>query len=100
MNEDVRAYWDRQAATFDEDPDHGLRDPLVREAWTSLLLPLLPPAPASVVDLGCGTGSLSVLLAGATSRTSATCSSAAADPVQPSLQGGGALVSAEEPVGQ
>jgi len=55
--------WDAQAATFDEQPDHGLRDPEVRAAWADLLLPLLPPVPAAVVDLGCGTGSLSVLLA-------------------------------------
>jgi ubiquinone/menaquinone biosynthesis C-methylase UbiE len=57
------AYWDSQAATFDEQPDHGLRDPDVREAWRRLLLPQLPPAPAVIADLGCGTGSLSVLLA-------------------------------------
>ena len=58
------AYWDNQAATFDEQPDHGLRDPHVRAAWEQLLLPRLPPAPAMVADLGCGTGSLSVLLDG------------------------------------
>ena len=56
--------WDDYADSFDDDPDHGLTDPGVREAWTALLLGLLPPAPASVADLGCGTGSLSVLLAG------------------------------------
>jgi ubiquinone/menaquinone biosynthesis C-methylase UbiE len=55
--------WDSAAATFDEDADHGLRDPAVRAAWADLLLPLLPGAPASVLDLGCGTGSLAVLLA-------------------------------------
>ena len=58
-------YWDSQAATFDEQPDHGLRDPQVREAWRRLLLAHLPPAPAAVADIGCGTGSLSVLLAAA-----------------------------------
>ena len=58
------AYWDSQAATFDDEADHGLRDPLVRDAWRRLLLPHLPAAPASVADIGCGTGSLSVLLAG------------------------------------
>lgn len=57
-------FWDDQAATFDEDADHGLRDPDVRRAWRDLLRSLLPPAPASVVDLGCGTGSLTALLAG------------------------------------
>jgi 2-polyprenyl-3-methyl-5-hydroxy-6-metoxy-1,4-benzoquinol methylase len=61
--DELRRYWDGQAASFDDDPDHGLRDPAVRQAWADLLLPLLPPAPAHVVDLGCGTGSLAVLLA-------------------------------------
>jgi SAM-dependent methyltransferase len=57
-----RAFWDEQAAAFDEEPDHGLRDPAVREAWAELLARLLPPPPADVADLGCGTGSLAVLL--------------------------------------
>ena len=58
-------FWDREAATFDDEPAHGLRDPAVRAAWSALLERLLPPAPADVADLGCGTGSLSVLLAAA-----------------------------------
>ena len=33
------------------------------QAWRRLLLGHLPPAPAAVADIGCGTGSLSVLLA-------------------------------------
>jgi ubiquinone/menaquinone biosynthesis C-methylase UbiE len=68
MTDDLRSYWDAQAATFDDEPDHGLRDPAVRAAWEELLARLLPPAPADVVDLGCGTGTLSVLLAGAGHR--------------------------------
>ncbi|WP_439659476.1 class I SAM-dependent methyltransferase [Lentzea sp. HUAS TT2] len=63
MTNAVREFWDAQAAAFDLEPDHGLLDPEVREAWSALLLPLMPPSPASVVDLGCGTGSLAVLLA-------------------------------------
>jgi len=57
-----RRYWDAAAETFDDEPDHGLRDPMVRNAWTNLLGGLLPPR-SRVLDLGCGTGSLSVLLA-------------------------------------
>lgn len=63
MTSEVEQYWDAQAATFDDEADHGLRDATVRSAWADLLLPLLPLPPSSVVDLGCGTGSLSVLLA-------------------------------------
>jgi SAM-dependent methyltransferase len=62
-------YWDAQAATFDDEPDHGLTDPAVRQAWADLLLPRLPQA-AAVADLGCGTGSLAVLLAQAGHRVS------------------------------
>jgi SAM-dependent methyltransferase len=60
--------WDQQAATFDDEPDHGLRDPDVRAAWADLLGSVLPDAPAAIADLGCGTGSLSVLLAQAGHR--------------------------------
>ena len=56
-------YWDSEAAVFDAAPDHGLQDPAVRDAWAALLLPLLPPGPARVADLGCGTGTLTVLMA-------------------------------------
>ncbi|WP_330292084.1 class I SAM-dependent methyltransferase [Streptomyces sp. NBC_00576] len=53
--------WDAEAATFDTEPDHGLRDPVVREAWAARLRSWLPDRPADVLDLGCGTGSLSLL---------------------------------------
>lgn len=59
--------WNCEAATFDEAPDHGLRDPLVREHWRGLLRRLIP-TPGRVLDIGCGTGSLSLLLAEAGSN--------------------------------
>jgi SAM-dependent methyltransferase len=62
--QEARQYWDGEAATFDDAPDHGLRDPGVRKAWTSLLTTWLPPAYPTVLDAGCGTGSLSLVLAG------------------------------------
>lgn len=66
--ETTRSYWDAEAAGFDEAPDHGLRDPQVRDAWDRLLREHLPQAPADVLDLGCGTGTLTVLLAAAGHR--------------------------------
>ncbi|MGP4045700.1 class I SAM-dependent methyltransferase [Streptomyces sp. 2A115] len=53
--------WDAESASFDDEPDHGLRDPAVREAWAARLRGWLPPRPSDVLDLGCGTGSLSLL---------------------------------------
>ena len=61
---EAQHYWDGAASAFDLEPDHGLRDPKVREAWTNLLKTWLPPAPSVILDAGCGTGSLSVILAG------------------------------------
>ncbi|MFJ7150071.1 class I SAM-dependent methyltransferase [Streptomyces sp. NPDC100445] len=54
---------DARAAAFDDEPDHGLRDPAVRAAWAARLRSWLPEPPADVLDLGCGTGSLSLLAA-------------------------------------
>ncbi len=58
-----RAYWDAESDTFDDEPDHGLRDPDTAAAWRELLGSVLPEPSARVADLGCGTGSLAVLLA-------------------------------------
>jgi SAM-dependent methyltransferase len=60
---DQRRYWDDAAWAFDREPDHGLGDPSTRAAWRALLVGMLPSSPASVLDVGCGTGTLSVLLA-------------------------------------
>jgi ubiquinone/menaquinone biosynthesis C-methylase UbiE len=59
---DIEA-WNAEADSFDEAPDHGLLDATVRSAWERLLLEKLPGVPARIADLGCGTGTLSVLLA-------------------------------------
>src|SRR5438270_13852960 len=55
--------WDAEARRYDEEPDHGLYRPEVRAAWRRIIEDALPAPPADVLDLACGTGSLSVLLA-------------------------------------
>ncbi|MFD9863102.1 methyltransferase domain-containing protein [Streptomyces alboflavus] len=55
--------WDARAAAFDDEPDHGLRDPSVRAAWADRLTAWLPDTPGDVLDVGCGTGSLALLAA-------------------------------------
>jgi 2-polyprenyl-3-methyl-5-hydroxy-6-metoxy-1,4-benzoquinol methylase len=61
--QESRQYWDDLAHSFDDEPDHGLRDSLVLETWTELLKTWVPAANATILDIGCGTGSLSVILA-------------------------------------
>ena len=61
---DSDTFWDEIANSFDEEPDHGLRDPAVRQAWTALIQNCFPGRNSSILDIGCGTGSLSLVLAG------------------------------------
>jgi SAM-dependent methyltransferase len=60
----IAGFWDAAADTFDQEPDHGLLQPEVRAAWTARLTSWMPSAAADVLDLGCGTGTLSLILAG------------------------------------
>lgn len=60
---ETAAFWDAMAGTFDDEPDHGLRDPRVRAAWGQRLRGWLPDSRAEVLDLGCGTGSMALVAA-------------------------------------
>jgi ubiquinone/menaquinone biosynthesis C-methylase UbiE len=59
----IAAFWDTAADSFDEEADHGLREPHVKDAWAARLTSWIPGPPGDVLDIGCGTGSLSLLLA-------------------------------------
>jgi SAM-dependent methyltransferase len=48
---------------YDEGSDHRLRSRAEEAAWTAALARLLPPAPARVLDVGAGTGFVSLLAA-------------------------------------
>lgn len=58
-----RQIWNTEAASFDAQPDHGLHNPVVLTAWVELLRSALPFSKGQILDIGCGTGSLSVVLA-------------------------------------
>ncbi|MGI5267911.1 class I SAM-dependent methyltransferase [Nonomuraea sp. CA-218870] len=59
----ISTFWDSSADAFDQEPDHGLRSPQVRAAWWLRLTQWLPSGASDILDLGCGTGSLMLLLA-------------------------------------
>ena len=60
---DIRGFWDADAATYDSSPSHYPQRPQERAAWAATLRRLLPEPPAAVLDMGAGTGFLSLLLA-------------------------------------
>ncbi|MFJ8073637.1 class I SAM-dependent methyltransferase [Streptomyces sp. NPDC096176] len=64
----VAEYWDAAADAFDDEPDHGLRARRTRQAWERRLRSWVPDGPCDVLDVGCGTASMSLLLAGAGHR--------------------------------
>jgi SAM-dependent methyltransferase len=60
----IRTYWNEDAATYDKSPSHHPQRPQEQAAWAAALRRLLPEPPARVLDVGAGTGFLSLLLAG------------------------------------
>lgn len=59
----IREFWDQDATTYDLDAGHHPTSALVRAAWRAALQDLLPPESARVLDVGAGTGFISLLLA-------------------------------------
>lgn len=61
--DEIREFWDADAATYDGSASHHPRSALELAAWSAALERLLPAAPAGVLDVGAGTGFLSLLAA-------------------------------------
>src|SRR5437868_12109336 len=68
VKEQVAAHWNRRAAGFDADFGHSIRTAAERAAWDRILDLVVggPQAKTSLdaLDVGCGTGFLSLELAG------------------------------------
>jgi ubiquinone/menaquinone biosynthesis C-methylase UbiE len=60
----VARHWDRRAAHFDEDFGHSIGSPAERQAWDRILDLVIPAGALDALDCGCGTGFLSLELAG------------------------------------
>ena len=59
----LRRYWDADAATYDLWHEHGAWSSAERAAWAAALRRYLPPPPARILDVGAGTGFLSLAAA-------------------------------------
>jgi SAM-dependent methyltransferase len=59
----IREWWDRDAGTYDRSVSHAMTDPVEAAAWRAALQRFLPALPGRVLDVGAGTGALSMLAA-------------------------------------
>ena len=71
VHDRIRDVWDRDAETYDHSASHAVSDPLEAAAWRAALRRALPDPPVAVLDVGAGTGSLSLLAAELGYRTTA-----------------------------
>jgi ubiquinone/menaquinone biosynthesis C-methylase UbiE len=63
VHDRIRDYWDADAHTYDETRSHSISDTLEAAAWRQALAEALPVPGSTVLDVGAGTGALSLLAA-------------------------------------
>lgn len=59
----IREFWDADSHTYDSAKSHAISDPVEAAAWRQALREALPEPGANVLDVGAGTGALSLLAA-------------------------------------
>lgn len=63
VHDRIREWWDRDAHTYDHSASHAMTHPVEAAAWRAALERFLPAPPARVLDVGAGTGAMSLLAA-------------------------------------
>lgn len=63
VKELVRQHWNGRATTFDDASQHGIHSEEQRDQWLAVLREWTGDEPLQVLDIGCGTGVISLLLA-------------------------------------
>jgi len=63
IKEAVRKSWDQASVKYDSCPSHGIGSENEKIAWKMELNRNLPELPQRVLDVGCGTGVISLLFA-------------------------------------
>lgn len=64
IKEKIRKRWDVSSQQYDTHHAHGIQTDEEKEAWIDLLRQKIPGDSMRILDVGCGTGEMSILLAG------------------------------------
>lgn len=63
LKKEIAEYWNESSIDYDTHPGHGLGGDDEKEAWLKFLGEIVPGGTKTILDVGCGTGFLTVLLA-------------------------------------
>ena len=63
VHQQLRRFWDADAAVYDRSPSHAGTDPVEAACWRAALARHLPAPGARILDVGAGTGTISLLAA-------------------------------------
>src|SRR5690349_21031458 len=64
VQRNITAFWSGVASQYEAHPGNvPKRDSAEFDAWVSAIARMLPPAPSDVLDIGCGTGLVSLIAA-------------------------------------
>lgn len=63
VKEIIRTSWNKRGSDYDSSPGHGIHSEQEKKAWKSLLTRALGDETLDVLDVGCGTGVIALLLA-------------------------------------
>ena len=63
VKNNIKDYWNERSSTFDRSPGHVIASRKEKEAWKSLLQENIGGGTREILDIGAGTGFLSIMLA-------------------------------------